>query len=517
MSKEITTTEKQSDTGQIEELSIQQRVEPKDQASFPNTFWFTRKDDGSEIAPWWSDQRDLDLRFFYMREGNDILQGAVSSMVKKFNALNYVIEGPQRVVNRYSQVLAEAEFGDGWGRLLTKTLTDYLTQDKGAFWELIGAGDPDGPIVGPVLGIAHLDAQFCLLTGDPVWPVVFRNAKDNTSHKLHATRVCHLVDMASPNEQMFDIGFCAVSRTIASSRVLLKLAQYKNEKLDDLPEAGLLILNNILPTQFEDVKADYARERRRLGQEIWTNVMTMFSLDPTQPANAELLNFSNLPDAFNEQETTDIYAKVVALSFGVDVREFWPLSSGSLGTATESLVQHQKAKGKGVGEIISVIERAINWKVLPASIEFTFDFQDDEEDKSKAEVNDVKTKTIMSMWQPPGGFDGIPSPVSAIEIRQMLADNVTYFSEDFLDEDITTDVALTDTEQEADIEKLFGPIVGIDSKGKVRRKKQRRPSIAPPVNDALALAEKNYQEGAIDAEQIAEYALAELRDRRQDD
>ncbi len=100
MSKDIATTEKQSDNGQVEELSIQQRVEPKDPSSFPNVFWFTRKDDGSEIAPWWSEQRDLDLRFFVKREGNDILQGAVSSMVKKFNALNYVIEGPQRVVNR---------------------------------------------------------------------------------------------------------------------------------------------------------------------------------------------------------------------------------------------------------------------------------------------------------------------------------------------------------------------------------------------------------------------------------
>jgi len=99
--------------------------------------------------------------------------------------------------------------------------------------------------------------------------------------------------------------------------VLIKIAKYKNEKLDDLPEAGLLILNNVLPQAFEDNKANYARERRRLGQEIWTNVMTLFSLDPAQPASAELISFSNLPDHFDEIASVDLYAKIVALAFGV--------------------------------------------------------------------------------------------------------------------------------------------------------------------------------------------------------
>ena len=44
--------------------------------------------------------------------------------------------------------------------------------------------------------------------------------------------------MPSPNELMNDVGFCAVSRVIGSSEILLKLNTYKNEKLDDLPEAA---------------------------------------------------------------------------------------------------------------------------------------------------------------------------------------------------------------------------------------------------------------------------------------
>jgi hypothetical protein len=499
-----TATKQDNSNGKVEALSVQKRTEQENQiASIPSLFWFTRKDDGSEISAWWSPQRDFELREFWRRTGNDILQGAISSMVKKFKSLNYTIEGPQRVINRFSPILANAEFGVGWGLFLTKLLTDYLTQDKGAFWENIGAGNPNGPISGPVLGIAHLDSQFCQLTGDPTFPVVFHNAKNSQSHKLHASRVVHVVDMASPNELFNNVGFCAVSRTIASSQVLLKLAKYKNEKLDDLPEAGMLLMNNILPNQFDDTKASYARERRRLGQEIWTSVMTLFGLDPAQPATAELISFANLPDAFNEQESTDIYAKIVALAFGVDVREFWPLSAGSLGTATESQVQAQKAKGKGVGELISAIERAINWKVLPESIEFKFDFQDDDEDKLRAEIDQVKVNTIMSMWRP--DIANV-SPVTSLEIRQMLADNVDYFSEDFLLEDITDEATLTDTEQEGD-SKLFGPRVIVDNKGNVRPIQKR---FRHQVTDAMKMALDNYRQKKITSEQIAEYALAEL-------
>jgi hypothetical protein len=146
-----------------------------------------------------------------------------------------------------------------------------------------------------------------------------------------------------------------------------------------------------------------------------TEIAKMFGLDPAQPASAELISFANLPEAFNELETTNTYANVLALAFGVDVREFWPITGGSLGTATESLVMHQKARGKGVGEVIGMIERVLNWKVLPDSATFAFDFRDDEEDMLTADIDDKRAGTIMSMW------NNGNTPVREFEIRQMLA------------------------------------------------------------------------------------------------
>jgi len=469
----------------IAQLSLQRRAEESATGGV-YSWWFARFDDGSEISPWWSPQRDFDLRQFVWREGNDILQGAVASMVKWGKTLAWVCEGPDRVVNRYQSVLSESEFGDGWGTLVSKALTDYYTQDKGASIEVIGAGDPAGPIQGPVLGLAHLDSQYVQPTGDSVYPILFHNVKNDTLHKIHTTRVIRIVDMPSPNEQMLGVGFCATSRVIAASQVLLKLVRYKNEKLSDMPEAGLLVLNNITRSNWEDVNAKYQRERRKLGHEIWSNVMTLFSIDPEKPATANLVSFANLPDGFNEEVALDTYLNIVALAFGVDKREFWPESSSGLGGNREAAVMAQKARGKGKGDIIAAIERAINWKVLPASVNFRFDFRDDEEDKLKAEINQVKVNSIMRLWDSESYRAGLAPPVSAIEVRQMLADNIPdYFKQEFLEFDVSGEEELTDTERE---DKALTRIV--------------------------AMAEKNYHEGKITLDELVEFRLGTVLDER---
>lgn len=499
------TATKQNST--VEELSIQQRIE-ETYGGVGGVFYFSKQAGVDEdVAPWWSPARDRDLREFTWRTGNDILQGAVSTIVKKIKATGWYLEGGERLVNRYQPVLAEAEFGGGWSDMLSKTLIDYCTQDKGAFWELIGEGDPAGPIEGQVLGIAHLDSGLCQLTGDPTYPVLFFNTKNDKPHKLHATRVAHIVDMPSPIEVYNSTGFCAVSRVISSSQVLLKLQQYKNEKLSDLPPAGIMLFNNILPQRWDDARANYKQERRRRGQELWTNVMTLFGLDPQKPTTAEFISFADLPEHFNERDSLDLYINILALAFGVDVREFWPISGGQLGTATESEVMHQKAKGKGPGEIYSALERVINWKILPPAVTFAFDYKDDDEDKQRAEIEEIKTKTIMSMFNVRTESGGVVDdrPVSRLEVRQMLADNVDYFSEEFLQVDITEDIEVTDTERE----KWFGRKIKMYHDGAIKPVKRKS---LENVDQLLQQVEQNYKDGLITLDQVIDFRIGDMLD-----
>lgn len=423
----LTAVEKKSIEDAVKD-TIQSRV--RDAAStFPATFWFSRELAEWEVAPWWSPQRDQDLRRFVKEPGNDVLVGAVSSMIKKFRAMAWKLDGPASTVDRMQALLSEAEFGKGWGSLISKVIEDYLCQDRGAFIEIIGGGDPNEPLDGLPSGLAHLDSEACQLTGDPNYPVVYWSG-NGQAHRIHMTRVIHLVDMESPSHAMRGIGFCAVSRVVAASQLLMMVSRYKREKLDDLPQAGLLLFSNVIPEKWADAKAEYERERRQLGQQVWRNIMTLFGMDPAQPATADFISFSQIPDHFDEQETISTYINIVALAFGVDAREFWPVSSGSLGTAAESLVMHQKAKGKGIGELISTLERAINWHVLPSRVTFEFDFTDDEEDLQRAQIESLKTSTILKMYAPDAS--GVMA-VSREELRDMLARHVSYFEEAFLE------------------------------------------------------------------------------------
>lgn len=480
------------------EASFQKRVDTPQQGLY--RWWFGGPDDGTGIADWWSPGRDEDLRKFWMRPGNDILQGAISSLVKWGTTLPYNLEGPKRRLQQFSYTLAQSEFGQGWSVLISKTLQDYYTQDKGATWELIGGGEPDGILEGPVIGIAHMDAQFVQPTGDPIYPIIYLNPKDGKPHKIHSTRIVRFVDMPSPNELMLGVGFCAVSRVIASSQVLLSLSQYKREKLSDMPEAGLLLLNNVLPNQWEDATSDHQRGRRKLGQELWSNILTLFSIDPAQPATANFVDFASIPEGFDELQSTNIYVNIVALAFGVDPREFWPMTGGALGSARETEVMSQKAKGKGKGDVISMFERAINWHVLPENIDFEFDNQDDQEDQLKAEINDIKVKTIMSMLNTDLILAGQESPMSVIEIRQALADNVPdYFKEEFLTVDVTDNEELDDTEK----------AWKVDYKGILHAPRKKK-----LIDNILAMAEKNYREGKCSLDDLIEFYLGEVLDER---
>lgn len=481
-----------------EKLTVQDRT-----GSGGGIWWFHRHSE-FDVSPWWSPQRDLDLRAFVKRDGNDILAGAVSSVTKKFRAMNWVLEGPKTTVARMQQTLSEAEFGNGWSTLIGKTVEDYSTVDRGTFWELIGEGAPDQPMDGLPIGIAHLDSLNCILTGDPTYPVLYHGR--NGVHKMHATRVVHMVDMESPNANMNGIGFSACSRVVASSSILLLISQYKVERLEDLPPAGLLLLNNIMAHRWEDEKAGYERERRKLRNEIWANVMVVLGLDPEKPVSADFLNFSQLPEQYNEKDTLTNYINIVALAFGVDVREFWPMSTGNLGSAEEVEIMAQKAKGKGIGDLISTIERAVNWHIMPKRVTFSFDFQDDDEDKLRADIEQTKVETILSM------YDADPLKVGAAnrdEVRQMLADNTSYFREEFLEHDVSDETIATDT----DVEEKCGKNIVMDRKGKTytpmawkQKQLQRDPLYATVLG--------NVARGDVSLEQLEEYVRLERNARQ---
>lgn len=365
-------------------------------------------------------QRDDWLTQFPRQEGNDLLAGAIATVGAKIVANSWYVEGPLLLATAArNMLLFQSDFGRGWGSLIWKWVWGYLCRDAGGTIELARSSAADHE--GPALGFHHIDESKMLPTGDPEYPFEYLrsgNGSEQTVVRMHRSQVCHIVDMPSGREKDRGIGFCSTSRALATAHILMDVIRYKRERLSDLMPAGLLLINNMSKTQWTDINEQYDARQHNQGNRVWRDVMVALGVDPAYQIQAEFLEFSQLPDGYDDKTATEMAVYTFALAFREDPREFWPVSSGPLGTATEAELQARSARIKGEGIICTAIERQLNRpEALPQDVTFHFDYQDDEQDKLAAEINNIKSQTIRRLWEPAkmlgavsGNFDTSGNP-----------------------------------------------------------------------------------------------------------
>lgn len=369
--------------------------------------------------PQWSyypQERDRYLRLLSKRE--PIMAGALYSVVSRIKSLPWNIKGGVVNKNYYQGLLAQADGGAGFGQFVSKVVSDLLNQDNGAFIELVGAGRWDKPLKGRVKKIYHLDSARCLRTFDTEFPVIYIDPLNNSYHRLHKTRVVMLSSNPQPDELARNVGFCAVSRALKMMQIIRNVETYKDEKVSGKFKRAIGYGNGFTPKQFKQVMDVNEQQAENSNFTIYNEIP--FLISTTQEAKLGLLDLASLPDGFQYKEEIDIYVYILALCFGTDAREFWP-ATASGATKADASVQHLKAQGKGIADIIKMIETAINWQIMPAngSAEFEYDFTDDEQDKAVAEGQTVKATNI-AMYQQNGWIT--PQEGRALAIAQGLFD-----------------------------------------------------------------------------------------------
>ena len=153
------------DLEKVKDQSIQARARGEG-ATLSLLLWAVR---GAElISPWWSKQRDADLRRFW--KSVDHLAGAVYTIQSRLITIPFQVLPRDKTVKAHvrqaeeftDMLINQSEFGEGWGTFYSKFVEDLVTQDGGSMGEIIGEGRPDGPIIGMPNGIAHLDSWRCL-------------------------------------------------------------------------------------------------------------------------------------------------------------------------------------------------------------------------------------------------------------------------------------------------------------------------------------------------------------------
>lgn len=351
---------------------------------------------GMSLYPWWSPSRDIQLMKLWKEV--DYLSGAIYTMESKMSSIpvrvqardQSIVEHVREAEDETERLLVGAEFGSGWTSFYEKFVEALITQDNGAFVEIIGAGRPDGPIIGRPVTVRTLDPAQCQRTGDPEFPVIYHES-GGKMYKLHFTRVIYKSQMESTIEQMFGVGFCAISRAVNTSQSLLDILLFKQEKMGSRPRRGILVTGGGLDP--EDVSSSFKivesiEDNQGLSRYSKIAVVGESSLPD---AKLTLMDLSGLPDGFNERDNVELGMAVISMALGMDARELFPaLQSGA--TRADALIQHLKQRGKGPGQIIQLTELSFNSKYLPPHLKMVFDFQDDEEDRQSAETKEIRSR-----------------------------------------------------------------------------------------------------------------------------
>lgn len=346
----------------------------------------------ADEAPRWSIypmMRDRYLDNLWKSEG--IIAGTLYSMTARFGALPYKVDGPKRAKQRSNDLLHNFD--------AKKWALDLLTCDNGAFIEKIGPGRPDKALNrNLVLGLSVMDSLQCWRTFDPEFPVIYINPYTAAYHKIHYSRVIMASSMPVNRELARGIGFCAVSRTMRAIQIMRDIEIYKHEKVGGRFKRALGMIKGkgVTAKSINNTLDEHDQKQDSMGLTRFSQIP--FLLVPDGDADILVKDLAGLPDGFNAKEDTDLYVNCIALGFGIDTREIWPATSTGA-TKADATVQHEKARGKGNGDIIQTAERSLNWSGLPDNVTMEYDYTDDEQDLMVAQLHTVEITNVVTLQQ----------------------------------------------------------------------------------------------------------------------
>jgi len=382
-----------------------------------------------EAPLWWTVQRDAWLRSFWQTA--PFLPGVIYSIAARNAAFRFEFTGPEEQVQYSKDLCAQADLGAGWQSFVMKLTQDLLTQDNGAFIEVIRPArvrtkkgllqavkargsdgemewfqvyrnqiEPidleeykveDSPVDQP-LGIAHLDAGRCQRTGDIDYPVVYTDRK-NQKHKLAWWQVITLEDMPSPQEDMNNVGFCAVSRILRAAQILRDVAIYKQEKVSGR-FAGSVWVTNVDATRVTDAVKQAKVNADQLGLSRYMPPIIASLLDPQADPKAIEIALASLPDGFDEEVALRWYITELALGTGTDYTYLAPLPGQGLGTATQVETMARQTKGKSSRIFMNTLEFKFRYhRLLPGQVDMNFVEVDAEEQETKDAATQRRAET----------------------------------------------------------------------------------------------------------------------------
>lgn len=368
-------------------------------AAYGEDFWTGLYSQPDLLPLWQSRYCDMILRAFRRSPYNTLVTGASDQLKHRVAYTPYEVSS-KKYARRIQDMLMNAEMGEGFEECLSLVLEDYFWSNNGGFFEVIGYGDPDEPIIGMPTDIGYLDSLRMWPTGDPEFPWVYERddsiitqdayGKPQTEVvkrwvRMHRTRIGRLIANPQGEAKYYKRGVCYGFKILSTADVQIKMTKYQGEKLSGLPPSGIVTVNGIKSEQFEAALRRYQNESRNDGNQVFRNLMRLVGMNPLDPIKIEITPFANMPDHFDFAGGTAVHVNFVALALGDDPQNIWPLTGQALGTGTQSRVLHAKGAMKTEAVLRTKIQRFLNIHVLPRSAEFKWKFSDPEQDQQTAD------------------------------------------------------------------------------------------------------------------------------------
>jgi len=356
---------------------------------------FTAATAGDSLIPWGArpQARDIQLRSFWHTE--PFLAGTVGSMALRNSALHWKISGQPKSAEAAALLLQNANLGAGWEDFCVRVTLDWLTQDKGAFVEIIRARDSE---TAPVTGINHLDANRCYPTGDPLNPVIYEDA-DGKYHRLRWYQVVQLLEMPAPvtfarEGAFWRLQYCALTRLLRAAQIVKAIGIHNEEKITGRFTKGIHLISGVTTTEVETALRDHQIKQDQMSLLRYDGMPPIVgSIDRKATVDSAYLPLATLPEGWDEEKAYKWYLTAMALSFGADYQDLAPLPGGGLGSGAQSEVLHRKSRGKGQAFWMQTMARLLNLHgVLPRNTQFEWDEDDIESDLTTAQVKKTRAE-----------------------------------------------------------------------------------------------------------------------------
>jgi hypothetical protein len=333
------------------------------------------------IPDWGTDVNARDAMMAQFLTTENIAASAVATVASRNAAYTWEITADSDSLREtVTDLLNSADLGRGWEHFAMALGVDYLTQDKGAFVELIRSGDSP---TAPLIGLRHLSARDCWSTGKIEEPVVFRD-KNGKVHRLKWYQVYRLAEQPMQHPIYEGLQFSALSRFIRLAQVNQNITQYIDEKTGGRHSRAIFFVNGVGAKELNSAMSKVQMEADNAGLLRYAPPVVIPTLSDKQPAEVAKIELASLPDGFDQEANMRQYLMALSLALLVDFQELAPLPSGNIGTGSQSDTLDQKSRQKGAALWRKKLAGMMS-AILPPQASFTYTEQDVDEEAVVAE------------------------------------------------------------------------------------------------------------------------------------